>query len=78
MSAGSPGMRPVKNKVYKRIWVMYSAFVAFLWLLSFSHRSTHHPVSDACSLSLAIVGITSEAARSFEFGDTPSQSGAVK
>ncbi len=48
------------------IWTEYgdSVFVAFLCLPSFSYRRTQHPVSDACLLSLAIAGITSEAARS--------------
>ncbi len=41
---------------------MFSAFVACLWLPSFSYKWTLHPVSDACSLSLAIACITSEAA----------------
>ncbi len=41
-----------------------TVFVAFLCLPSFRYRRTQHPVSDACSLSLAIAGITSEAARS--------------
>ncbi len=41
-----------------------SAFTACFWLPGFSYRSMWHPVSDACSLSLAIAGITSEAVKS--------------
>ncbi len=61
----------VKNEVeeYGILYMVYIIYeqnmvILFSWHFCFSYRRTQHPVSDACSLSLAIAGITSEAARS--------------